>query len=144
MLDNIDKQLIQMLQKDARQSSASLAKKLKVSPATIRRRMRKLLQSNVLRIVAAVDPTKIGFPLSALIAFDVAHEELNSAMKMLAGRPEVKWVSSATGRFDILALAWFQSTDELSDFMQKELAQLKGIRDSETFVCLHVEKGRYM
>ena len=65
-------------------------------------------------------------------------------MEMLANRREVRWVSSSTGRFDIIVLARFHSTDELSGFIQKDLAQVEGLRNSETFVCLHVKKGRYV
>ena len=143
-MDSLDKNLIELLARDARQSSEALAKQLNVSPATIRRRINKLIQSGVVRIVAVGDPNKIGFPLAAVICFDVAHEKLDSVMEMLANRREVRWVSSSTGRFDIIALARFHSTDELSDFMQKEMAHVEGLRNSETFVCLHVKKGRYV
>ena len=143
-IDALDEKLIKLLVDDARQSSLKLAKQLKVSAATVRRRVRKLIESEVLHIVAAVDPNRIGLPLAALIAFDVTHEKLGEVMEMLANRPEVKWVSTSTGRYDILALVRLGSTDELSDLMQKELAQMEGLRDSETFVCLHVAKGRYV
>jgi len=144
MADSIDEKLIQLLERDARQSSEVLAKQLKVSPATVRRRIKKLIQSGVLRIVALVDPQKVGFPLIAIIAFDIAHEKLESVIQMLADRPEVKYVSTTTGRFDVLIQARFRSTEELSDFVQKELPNVEGIRDSETFVCLQVKKGRYI
>ena len=144
MTDSLDVKLIQLLEKDARQSSETLAKQLKVSSATIRRRIKKLIQSGVLRIVALVDPQKVGFPLMAIIAFDIAHEKLDSVIQMLADRPEVKYASTTTGRFDILTLAQFRSTEELSDFVQKELSNIEGLRDTETFVCLRVKKGRYI
>ncbi len=142
-VDTLDEKLLQLLGKDAKQSSEALAKKLNVSPATVRRRVRQLLRNDTLRIVGVGDPQKVGFPLAAIIAIDVAHELLESVLSELAGRPEVKWVSTTTGRYDILALARFRSTDDLSDFMQKTLSQMEGIRDSETFVCLRVAKGRY-
>jgi len=89
-MDSLDKKLIELLGRDARQSSEALAKQLNVSPVTIRRRVNKLIQSGVVRIVAVGDPNKLGFPLAAVIAFDVAHEKLDSVMEILASRPEVK------------------------------------------------------
>ena len=79
-----------------------------------------------------------------MITLDVAHDKLESAMKTLGKQPEIKWLSTTTGRYDIIAMAQFRSTDCLSDFMTKELAQLEGLKDSETFVCLDVKKGRYV
>lgn len=142
-IDTLDEKLLQLLGKDAKQSSEALAKKLKVSPATVRRRVRQLLRNDTLRIVGVGDPQRVGFPLAAVIAIDVIHGLLEPVLDELAGLPEVKWVSTATGRYDILVLAWFRSTNDLSDFMRKTLPHMEGIRDSETFVCLRVAKGRY-
>ena len=144
MLDLSDKKLIELLMEDAQQSSETLGKRLKVSSATVRRRTKKLIQNGVLRIMAVTDPSKVGAPLAVVIAFDVVHEKLDSITKSLANRPEVRWVSTTTGRFDLIIIARFGSTEELANFTQKELPKLEGIRDSETFVCLHVEKALYL
>ena len=144
MYDRLDERLINLLGQDARQSSEALAKQLDVSAATIRRRLKKLVKSGIIRTVAVVDPDKSGFPLTAIIAFDVAHDKLQSTAQMLSEKPEIKWVSTTTGRFDIIALARFQSTDQLSDFLQREVSTIEGLRDTETFICLHVNRGRYM
>jgi len=144
MKDRLDERLVHLLEKDAAQSSEALAKQLSVSAATVRRRVRRLIQSGALRIVAVVDPNKVGFPLAAVIAFDVDHDKLDSVTQLLASRPEVRWVSTTTGRFDILVLVRFRSTNELSDFIQRELVDIEGVRGSETFICLDVKKGRYI
>jgi len=141
-IDSIDVQIVRLLGQDARQDSETLAKQLDMSSATVRRRLRKLIRDDLIRIVGVVDPTKFGFPVAVVITLDVAHEKLKAAVKALAERPEIRWVSITTGRFDIIALARFRSNDSLSEFMTKVLAKLDGVRDSETFVCLNVEKGR--
>ena len=48
------------------------------------------------------------------------------------------------GRFDIILCAHFPTADDLSRFMWEELAKIEGLQDSETFLCLHVEKGGYL
>jgi Lrp/AsnC family transcriptional regulator for asnA, asnC and gidA len=144
MHDSIDEQLVQLLETDACQTSEALARQLQVSATTVRRRIRRLSESSAIRRVALVDPSKFGFPLVAVVAVDVAHDKLESAMQALASLPETTWVSSTTGRFDILLLARFRSTEDLSRFVQRELAKIEGLRDTETFVCLEVRKGRYM
>ena len=144
MYDGVDEQLITLLGQDARQSSEALARQLGLSAATIRRRLKKLLKSGVIRTIALVDPAKSGFPLTAIIAFDVAHDKLQSTTKMLAEKLEIRWVASTTGRFDIIALARFHSTNELSDFLQNQVSNIEGLHDTETFICLNVNKGSYM
>ncbi len=139
-IDSLAERLIKLLQKDARRSSDVLAKQLKVSPATVRRRMRRLIQNGTMRIAAIVDPAKIGLPLAAMIALHVEHDKLDSVVTRLYKQPEVGWLSTTTGRFDIMALARFPSNEELSKFIQKEITEIEGIRDSETFVCLNINK----
>ena len=141
-VDSLDRKLVGLLQEDAGRSSEVMAKQLKVSAATVRRRVRKLIKSRVIRISAIVDPGKVGLPLAVVIAIDVAHDKLDSAIRALTSRPEVIWVSATTGRYDIVALARFSSTDELSRFVQSEMAKVEGVRDSETFICLRMEMKR--
>lgn len=144
MLDSIDEQLIHLLSEDARQSSQALARRLRVSASTVRRRIRKLVKGGTLRTTAVVDPGSIGFHSITVIGFDVAYDKLDSVVQMLTRWPEIQWVSTTTGRFDILAMARFRSTEDLSQFVQKALTKIEGLRDSETFICLQVSKNRYI
>ena len=144
IIDSLDEQLVKLLGQDARQSSASLARKLKVSAATVRRRLRRLTQSGLLRVVGLVDPAEFGLPLVAVISLDVAQDKLESAINVLVNRPEIRWVSATTGRFDIIALARFPSTENLFEFLTKHLANMEGVKDSETFICYDVKKGSYV
>ena len=143
-MDPLDKQLIRLLEEDARQSSESLGKSLHASDATVRRRIRKLIKDGILRIVAVVDANKAGFPLTTIIALNIAHENLEGALQMLANRREVAGLSTTTGRFDILITAVFRSTEELTKFVQVEIAKLEGLHRSETFICLDMRKGNYL
>lgn len=143
-LDSVDEELIRLVQRDARQSSEQLAKSLNVSSTTVRRRLRLLIGSGLLRIAGLTDVQKAGFPMVALIALDVEHGKLELAAELLAKHTRVTWVSTTTGRFDVVALGVFRSAEELSGFLQTELAKIEGVRNSETFVCLHVKKGHYM
>ena len=114
-IDLLDEELIKLLAKNGRESTEVLAKKLKVTPSTIRRRVNHLIKSETIRIVAITDPKKAGYPLAAVIAYDVDHDKLDSAMELLASLPEVTWVSSTTGRFDIISVQRFASTDDLGN-----------------------------
>jgi Lrp/AsnC family transcriptional regulator for asnA, asnC and gidA len=143
-IDELDRLLIDLLKDNAQQTSEKLAKKLKVSSATIRRRTRKLVQSGVVKIVAVADPRKLGYPLRAIVAFDVDHEQLDVVIDVLRRDKEIDWACVTAGRFDIVAGGQFASTDQLSEFLQKTIANTPGIRNSETLICLQVHKDRYL
>ena len=144
MTDSIDEQLVKLLGQDARQNSETLAKQLNISSATVRRRLRKLLRNDLLRIVGVVDPAKFGFPVTVVITLDIANDKLESAMEKLAEMPQIRWISTTTGRFDIIALARFRSNSNFSEFMKKDMAQIDGLKNSETLICLDVNKGNYI
>jgi len=142
--DSIDEQLVRLLGKDALQNSEALAKQLKLSSATVRRRLRRLIRSGLLHIIGVIDPAKFGLSLAAMIALDVANDKLELALEELAKKTELRWISTTTGRYDVIALGRFASTDALSEFIQKDLAKLEGIKDTEAFICLDMKKGRYI
>ncbi len=141
MSDSITERLINLLEKDARQNSEALAKQLSVSSSTIRRRVNKLIEQGIIRIVARTEPSKIGLPLRAIIAFNVDHSKINPLMQKLSSRSEVKWVFAVSGQFDFIAMTWFPSTDELFNFIERDIGKLEGVKRTETFICLHVEKA---
>ncbi len=141
MIDLLDRELITLLEQDANQTSEKLADQLFVSPSTVRRRIQQLLKGGVIRIVAIPEPKQVGFPLIAVIAFQVSHEKGSSFIKTLSSREDVKFLGATTGRFDVIALMWFASTEQLFEFMQKDIGKIEGIKATETFLCLHVEKS---
>lgn len=141
MVDQFDKQLISLLEQDARQTSEKLAKQLSASPSTIRRRMSELIKRGSIRIVAIPEPKHIGTPLVAIVAFQILHEKLNSFVTTMGRRKDVKCLYVTSGRFDAIALMWFSSTEQLYEFMEREVSKIEGIKATETFVCLHAEKS---
>ena len=82
-----------------------------------------------------------GFPLRAVIGFDVAHEHVAEVIEALATEPRVKALAATTGRFDVIALAWFASTEDLYQFMQDHVSNMRGVQNTETFICLYLAKG---
>ena len=133
----LDERLISLLSKDARQTSEVLARQLSVNPSTVRRRVQKLIKDGVIRIAALPDAEKTGFTFRAVVAFNVTHDKLDEVVEKLAAREEVSWLSVTTGRFDVIAIMHFRSSEDFFTFMQREIGLLEGVRDTETFVCLH-------
>ena len=143
-MDSLDEQLIGLLLEQKHRSSEALAEQLGVSPVTARRRMKKLIQSGVLLMGALVDPMKLGFRVIVVISFNILPGKSELIQEMLTCKPEIVSIFMTTGRFDIIAVARFRSTDELSDFVQKDLATVEGIISTETAIVLKVTKGNYI
>ena len=97
-----------------------------------------------MRAVAITNSGTIPLPLSAIIALNVAHEDIDDVTRALDGLPEIIWFATTTGQFDIIVLGQFHSMEELNEFLRRKLIPTEGIKDSQTFVCLHIDKGRHL
>lgn len=144
MIDSFDRKLVLLMGQNALQSSEELARQLNVSSATVRRRLRKLIKDDTLRIIGVVNPFEFGSPLHLVIGFDVIQKNLKTAKKKLVDRPEISWVGSTMGRFNIIAIAMFASTDSMSSFLKEIQEQIEGLRCIEPFICLEAIKGLYV
>ena len=76
-IDEIDNKLIKLLEQDAWQRAGTLAKVLDISPATVRRKLRRLIQNRVLRGMAIADSNTITQLLAVVIALDVARQHID-------------------------------------------------------------------
>ena len=140
MIDSLDRQLIELLMQDARRSSEALAAQLDVSSSTVRRRMKRLTDEGIVHIVALPQPDKIGLFVEAIMTINVSHERIHSVVQVLREYPQVRWAAVTSGRFDIIAHVWLDSTEQLYRFIEDKVRGLEGVTGSETFICLHVEK----
>ena len=66
-MDELDLRIIGSLQKDGRTSNSDLARELGVSEGTIRRRLWRLVQRDVIRITAVPNIEKMGYAATALV-----------------------------------------------------------------------------
>ena len=140
-MDLLDARIVRLMELDARQTSDAIARQIEVSSATVRRRLKRLLDTGELHIEAYRDPLKLGLPVAALIGLNIEHDLHEQVMAAIRRLSEVIWASTTTGRFDGFAFVLSSSTDDLYMFLRDVLLKAAGIRDSETFLCLHVEKG---
>src|SRR5210317_1220374 len=63
-LDRVDCQLIRLLQEDGRMSNSAIAQELDISEFTVRRRLKRLLDTGTIRIVAVANPIDLGFEIA--------------------------------------------------------------------------------
>lgn len=135
-IDQLDRDIIKLLEENALRSSTELAKLLHSSDATIRRRVRRLIDNNTISIHAVTNPDKIGFPSRALFGLNVATGVVDSTVQMLFEKPEVIWVTITTGRFNIIFATVFSSNNDLYHFLHAELPAIEESMQCETFICL--------
>ena len=140
--DEIDFQIVMLLRQNARLSSNRIAKMLdnRISSSAIRRRINTLLDNDVIRVIAFPDWAKLGFPIIALIALEVPRDKSTAVTKTLGEYDNSLWISVTSGRYSIMSIWRFSSTEELHKFTESELGKIDGIIGSEIFISLYLAK----
>jgi DNA-binding Lrp family transcriptional regulator len=143
ILSKMDSRLLALLQSDALQSADKLASQLKVHPATVRRRTKALIKDGILHIVASVDHRALGHTIVVIIGLEVAPRHVKSTLEILKAEPDIRWLSSTTGRFNIVARARFISSKEMASFTENVLNQIEGLSSYEIFTRLNTHKYNF-
>lgn len=139
-IDETDRKIIGLLQEDARQSNAAIARIIGVSEATIRRRIKIMVEDGTLSVKAVPNPAKFGLNTTAFIGIDVQPDMLDVVAEALNKRDEVGFLGVSTGRYDLITWILVRNLEELREFLESFLAKVPGIRKTETLVLLDVKK----
>lgn len=141
-LDDIDKQIIRALQVDGRMSYVRLGPEVGLSEAAVRQRVQRLIEGGVMQVVAVTNPLSLGFGLQALIGI-TAHGDLRRVADALDAIEQVDYVVITSGRFDLLVEVVCADTDELLSVVNDTIRCIDGVRSTETFTYLHLQKQTY-
>ncbi|MEP6798093.1 MAG: Lrp/AsnC family transcriptional regulator [Lapillicoccus sp.] len=142
MLDAVSKQIIERLQEDGRQPYVTIAKSVGLSEAAVRQRVQRLLDAGVMQIVAVTDPLQVGFRRQAMVGVRVSGD-IAPVAQALGELTEVIYVVTTAGSFDLLVEVVCEDDDHLLDLLSSRIRILPGVRSTETFVYLKLNKQHY-
>lgn len=141
-LDDVSKAIIEHLQTDGRRSYATIAKSVGLSEAAVRARVQRLLDREVMQIVAVTDPLQLGFTRQAMVGIR-AEGDLRLVADHLTQMSQVSYVVTTAGSFDLLVEVVCEDDDELLDLLSRRIRTLPGVLTTETFVYLRLNKQHY-
>ena len=136
-MDKLDLNIIQILSKNSRTPFMQIARKLKVSESTIRKRVSNLEKKEVIKKYSlVVDANKIGFENTALIGIDVLPEKYLDVAKKLKEFDEVKFAASTTGDHMFMLEVLTKNDDDLR-YVSEKLKNVDGV----TRICPAIIKN---
>ena len=112
-LDEIDRHIIAALKADGRATNQKIARSLKISPATVGARIRRLENVNAMRVVAVTDFAALGYKVLLAVGIEVQGRAAEEVAKELAALEEVFAVHLVTGARDIEILVALHDLEEL-------------------------------
>jgi len=136
-LDETDREILRILQEDARTPFSEVARRIDMSSATVHDRVGRMEEAGVIEgYNVSVDARKVGYDVSAFVGLRTEQGREEEALERLAGLEEVKEVHLTTGEWDVMARVFAEDTDALRELMFDHIANTEGFARSHTMVVL--------
>ena len=140
MIDELEKKILNTLNRNARMSFRLAANKLRISPTTLYNKVRKLEQSGVIKgYIPLIDTEAVGYRLMAIIGLRVKQEKDIEVQRAISKFPQVETIYEITGDWDLFLICHFKDRNDLTKFLKKELP-LANIERAITHIVLNVVK----
>lgn len=140
MIDELEKKILNTLNKNARMSFRQAAKEVGISATTLYHKVKKLEKSGVLKgYIPLIDKECVGFDLTAIIALRVRQEKDVEVQEAISELPQVRAIYEVTGEWDLVLICYFKGRQDLTYFLKKKLP-LSCVERAITHLVLNVVK----
>lgn len=140
-MDDLDLRLVSLLRHDGRRSVSELASDLKVSRATVRARMEKLIDSGeILGFTAVLRDDWRDLPIRAVTLVVVDGHNTEPVIRRLSAMTEVRAIHSTNGKWDLVLDIATRDLAAFDDALNR-IRLIEGITGTETNLLLNTRKG---
>lgn len=139
-MNNVNQQIVHLLHLQGFETNKAVANSIGVAERTVRRHLKGMIQQRIIRIVAIPNPVSCGFRAWSKIGIKIDPRYLNSVAHTLVEHPAVYFAAFSLGRFDIIIAVHFDTIDQLTHFVNSELAGVKGVVSSESWILASPRK----
>jgi Lrp/AsnC family transcriptional regulator for asnA, asnC and gidA len=127
-MDQKDKKILEILSNDSRTPYTEIAKKLRLSESTIRKRIKAMEEEGIIQKYSiVVNPVKVGYNTVAIVGLDVEPSKFLTVASKMADLKEVKYVATSTGDHMIMFEIWTRDGKELTRIISEKIGKIEGI-----------------
>ena len=141
-LDDTDNAIIELLRADGRLPYRAIAREVGVTESTVRARVRRLEESNTMRVVAVTDIEAAGFTMLLAIGVQVENRSPEQVAREMATIPEVFSVNVVVGAHDVEILVVAEDQAALTQLITGRLAEVDGVRRLTPALAVDVLKNQ--
>jgi Lrp/AsnC family transcriptional regulator, leucine-responsive regulatory protein len=140
MIDETDKDILNIIQHDGRISNAEIARQVGLAPSAVLERLRKLEERKVVRgYNTSIDPKQVGYGLTAFISVRT-NECSYETDELLANIPEVLEVHDVAGEDSYLLKVVAADPEDLSRLLKEKIKAIPTVVTTRTTVVLQTVK----
>jgi Lrp/AsnC family leucine-responsive transcriptional regulator len=141
MINETDKQILNIIQQDARISNADIARQVGLAPSAVLERVRKLEERKMIRGYSAeIDPRQVGFGLTVFVFVRTSECSNSEVENALTSIPEVLEAHEVAGEDCLLLKVRTKDTEELGKLLREKIKPIPNVLSTRTTVVLHTFK----
>ncbi|WP_176594336.1 Lrp/AsnC family transcriptional regulator [Sphingobium sp. EM0848] len=139
-IDDLDRQLIDMLARDARVSNRKIAADLGVNEGTIRGRIKRLQQDGLLAFTAITSLDLDRDVRIAFIGIQADIENIRDIARQIAAMPMARAVMIVAGQFNIMVTCLFTDLGKFHHVAADQILAMPGVHHIETSIAVGAVK----
>ena len=137
MLDEVDKQILEVLQSNSRISFSELGRSVGLSATAARNRINSLVNRGIItRLGVELDWAKIGWPIQSLLLVRTEHGRAETVSKQLHKIPQILSITKTAGTVDLVVRLIASDVSDFASILQKSLSKIPGITSINTLMVL--------
>ena len=134
-IDEIDRKIVNCLMEDGRMQSAEIARRLGgVSERVVRYRIENLIEREIIKISAIVNPKTMGMNVVADVWLEVESGLILDVARQMAAYPNVSYVACSIGETDVSLQVQARDTTEVYNFVTEVVGKAPGVRKTRTSI----------
>ncbi|MGD1853660.1 MAG: Lrp/AsnC family transcriptional regulator [Leptolyngbyaceae cyanobacterium] len=141
-IDSLDLNIIKLLQQNGRIAYSDIARSIDAPEATIRYRVKRLIDEKIISISAFINTGKIKYENVAYIEIEVSPAFLETNVSELITMENISYVASVTGEFDLMLEYIYQDNNDLLNFIGS-LKSNPNVKRLNSRTILKIHKAQY-
>lgn len=143
-LDRLDRDIIATLSRDGRMSFREVARSLDISEGTVRMRVARLQEQDLIRVTLVGYPLAMGVGMSVTIMLRVKPGHVRETAEALSKFPNVRFVALSFGRADVTIQSLHKDIADLHHFVSELIPKAApAVTSTETFPLAEVMKSTW-
>jgi Lrp/AsnC family transcriptional regulator for asnA, asnC and gidA len=139
-LDDIDREILRILQADARTPFSEVARQIDMSSATVHERVNRMEEAGVIEgYTAQVNPREVGFGTEAFVGVRVEQGYEETVVPKLEELEAVREIHLIAGKLDMMLRVQAEDADQLRQLVFEHLGSIEGFARTNTMVILGTE-----
>ena len=141
-IDQLDLNIIKLLQHNGRIAYSDIARSIDAPEATIRYRVKRLIDEKIISISAFINTGKVKHENVAYIELETEADFLDNDLNELVVMENISYVASVTGDYDIMLEYIYKDNEDLLNFLNR-LKQNSNVKRLKSRTILKIHKAQY-